>query len=297
MSASCTFSKGIEVKGVVVSYDDLKILENICVNIRKGTLVALLGPNGCGKTTLLKTINGMLKVTGGVIFVNGKSTESTDPVQMARTMGVVSQVHRSTFPFTVEDVVLTGRMPHISMFSMPAESDFKKVGELLEMLGIDHLRKKPYTLISGGERQLVMIAKALAQEPEFLLLDEPTSFLDLKNQVHVLSMVVRQTRSRNITVLMTLHDPNHALLFADEIVLMKKIRVSNGNVGPKPGKGDAFSSDRIENIVASGDPRSVMTPANIKEAYGIDVEVLDHNGRRLVLPISEIIEDEKRKSE
>lgn len=280
--------EGIYVDGVEVGYDDHKVIENIYVKIRKGTVVALLGPNGCGKTTLLKTINGLLKPNIGFVYVNGKSTEKISPVQMARTMGVVSQIHRSTFPFTVEDVVLTGRMPYISLFSMPVKSDYEKVDELLTLLGIGHLKKKPYTLISGGERQLVMIAKALAQEPEFLLLDEPTSFLDLKNQIHVLSMVVRQTRKKNITVLMTLHDPNHALLFADEIVLMRKVR--NSNSGPNAARCPYDISPMVgkDNIVASGDPLTVMTPSNIKEAYDIDVEVLDHNGRRLILPLSEL---------
>lgn len=279
---------GISVNGVEVGYDDHKVIHNIHIKIRKGTVVALLGPNGCGKTTLLKTINGMLKPTSGLVYVNGRSTGSTSPAQMARTMGVVSQTHRSTFPFTVQDVVLTGRMPYISLFSMPAKNDYEKVDDLLGILGIGHLKRKPYTLISGGERQLVMIAKALAQEPEFLLLDEPTSFLDLKNQIHVLSMVVRQTRKRNITVLMTLHDPNHALLFADEIVLMRKLPQSNSSTGTEKSSHGSSSMVGKDNIVACGDPFTVMTPSNIKEAYDIEVEVLDHNGRRLVLPMSEL---------
>lgn len=281
-------SGGIYVDGLEVGYDYHKVIHNIRVKIRKGTVVALLGPNGCGKTTLLRSINGMLKPTSGSVYVNGKSTEGTSPAQMARTMGVVSQTHKSTFPFTVQDVVLTGRMPYISLFSTPEKSDYVKVEEMLAILGISHLKKKPYTLISGGERQLVMIAKALAQEPEFLLLDEPTSFLDLKNQIHVLSMVVRQTRKRNITVLMTLHDPNHALLFADEIVLMRKLPVPNGGSGTDHGPHEPSSLVGKGNIVAYGDPFSVMTPSNIKEAYDVDVEVLDHNGRRLILPLSKL---------
>jgi iron complex transport system ATP-binding protein len=137
---------------------------------------------------------------------------------------------------------------------------------VLKTLGIPHLAEKPYTAISGGERQLAMIARALAQEPEFLLLDEPTTFLDLKNQMRVLSLVTGLAREKSMTVIMTLHDPNHALMYSDEVVLLAKLDGHQGNV------------------VAAGESLKVMTPENIRMAYGVEVEIIEHNERKIIVP-------------
>jgi len=178
----------------------------------------------------------------------------------------------------VLDIVLTGRMPYISTFSMPGEDDLEIAIQSLTKVGIGHLSHRPYTQISGGERQLAMIARALAQEPRFLILDEPTSYLDFKNQVVVLKMVTDLARKGDFTVVMTLHDPNHALIFSDEVVLMRKLE-AEGDGGGLPGDGSKG------NVVAFGVPAEVMTPLNIAEAYGIGVEIVEHNGRRILLPL------------
>lgn len=264
--AKCA-ADGIVVSDVTFGYDSSAILSRISLEIRKGTVVALLGPNGCGKTTLLRIINGSLKSDRGAIYLDGSDLARTDVRKIARKLGQVSQSHKASFPFTVLDVVLTGRAPYIGAFSSPGQADLSLCRDIIGRLGIACLSARDYTKISGGERQLVLIARALAQEPEFLLLDEPTTFLDLKNQIHILRTVVRLAREKQITVLMTLHDPNHALMFADTIILMRR---------------PALNGD---NVVAVGPPARAITPENVLDAYGVSVDVVDHRGHKLIVPI------------
>lgn len=285
-------NKGISVENLSLSYEKNLVLNNINLSIKKGSVVTLVGPNGCGKTTLLKIINGFLRQNKGTVYIDSRNIEEIANRELARILGHVSQMHKSSFPFSVLDVVLTGRMPYISMFSTPGKKDAEKALEVLEFMGIAHFAQRPYTQISGGERQLVMIAKALAQEPDFLLLDEPTSFLDLKNQIHVLKTIINLSKTRNITVLMTLHEPNHALLFSDEIILLRKLHgLEKGNSSKRYGNNLNASPEKeislafsVENIVSSGAPEKVMTPEKIKEAYGIDVDILEHKGKRMIVP-------------
>jgi len=166
---------------------------------------------------------------------------------------------------------------------LPGEGDLEIAERSLSKVGMGHLSQRPYTQISGGERQLTMIALALAQEPRFLILDEPTSYLDFKNQVLVLKMVTELARKGDFTVVMTLHDPNHALMFSDEVVLMRKLAGGSD----ENGKDTSLRNDETSrgNVVAFGRPSEVMTPENIAEAYGIKVEILEHNGRRILLPL------------
>jgi len=155
----------------------------------------------------------------------------------------------------------------------------------LEAVGAAHLSERPYTQISGGERQMVMIARALAQEPRFLLLDEPTSYLDFKNQVNVLRTVKSIASTEGVTVIMTLHDPNHALAYSDRVVLMRRLPPEAEGGG---GRGDLDLEGRRSsrgNLVAYGRPEEVMTPENIDEAYGMKVEILEIDGRRIILPL------------
>ena len=275
---------GITAQNIKLSYDNELVLNNINLSIKKGSVVTLVGPNGCGKTTLLKIINGFLRQYDGVVYIDNRKTEHISNLERAKILSYVSQLHKSSFPFSVLDVVLTGRMPYISTFSTPGKKDIEKAHEILDFLGIGHFAHKPYTQISGGERQMVMIAKALVQEPAFLLLDEPTSFLDLKNQIHVLQTITDLSRTKNITVLMTLHEPNHAMLFSDEIILLRKLDHENHGFAVSPEKGTVLTYP-VNNIVVSGAPEKVMTPEKIKEAYGIQVDVLEHKGKRIIMPV------------
>lgn len=268
--------RGIIVENVSISYGNHTVLKDVYLKINPGGIMTLLGPNGCGKTTLLKVINGLLRPSQGQIFIEGRASNLIGQMEQARLIGYVPQAQRASFPFTVMDIVLTGRMPHLSMFAQPGPDDVKKAKLALEMVGATHLTERPYTQISGGERQLVMIARALAQEPKYLLLDEPTSYLDFKNQILILKMITDIARKQGVTVVMTLHDPNHSLMFSDEIVLLRKLSgLNNGH----------DHHDNLSNLVAVGTPLDVMTEHNIKDAYGLDVDIVDVKGRRLLLPL------------
>jgi len=266
---------GITVEDVTLSYGNSLVLGGVSLALRRGEIITLLGPNGCGKTTLLKVINGLLHPSQGRVCINGKEITGFGQAELARLIGYVPQAQRSSFPFSVLDIVLTGRMPHLSVLAQPGQDDVNKSLRALDLVGVSHLASRPYTQISGGERQLVMIARALAQEPGYLLLDEPTSYLDFKNQIHILKMIRGIAHRQEMTVVMTLHDPNHALMFSDEIVLLRKLNGLDGTSDLK---------SLPSNLVAVGDPYEVMTPENIKDAYGVDVEILEVKGRRMLLP-------------
>jgi len=268
---------GVVTKGISLRYGARTVLDQVDLHLKKGEVITLLGPNGCGKTSLLKVINGLLPPSQGEVYVDGKHTARMGQMELARLMGYVPQNQRQSFPFTALDIVLTGRMPHLSVLAQPGAADVEKAQRALDMVGALHLASRPYTQISGGERQLVIIARALAQEPSFLLLDEPTSSLDFKNQVSVLKMINRISKEEAVTVIMTLHDPNHAMMFSDEIVLLRRLlpheELSRGVLS------------HHQNVIASGKPHEVMTPENIRTAYGIDVEVLEVHGKRILFPL------------
>ncbi|MDO9573594.1 MAG: ABC transporter ATP-binding protein, partial [Candidatus Contubernalis sp.] len=167
----------MEFENVSISYGKQVILSNLNLNIPSGKITGILGPNGCGKTTMLLAAQGLLPIKG-LLWVKGREVGSYNRIELARVMGVVPQIHQLSFPCTVLDMVLTGRAAYISY--LPQKKDYQVAHESLELTGIQHLSDKVYTRISGGERQLVMIARALCQEPEIILFDEPTSFLDLR---------------------------------------------------------------------------------------------------------------------
>jgi iron complex transport system ATP-binding protein len=239
----------------------------------------MLGPNGCGKTTLLRIIGKLLPATGGAVRVAGRDIGAMSQAELSRLVASVAQGQRTTFPFSVLDILLTGRMPYVSTFASPRESDVRICRDVLDRFGIRHLEQQPITRLSGGERQLVMIARALAQEPRVLLLDEPTTYLDLRNQVRVLETIGHLARSQDVTVLMTIHEPNQAFAYADAVVLLRKLAVLDGVDPTTAGRRDHASS-----VIASGAPQAVLTPANVHEAYGVGVDVIEHGRRRLVVP-------------
>ena len=256
-------SKIFEINGAEFSYNSTeKIFKDINFSLEKGDVLCILGPNGAGKSTLIKCMNGLLKLNSGNIFLEGQNIYSKNKNDLAKIIGYIPQYHSTTFAFTVLDVVLMGRAPHLNLTSSPGKKDLKIAEEALESLEILDLKDKPYTQISGGERQMVLIARVLAQQPKILLLDEPTSHLDFGNQIRTLEIINKLSRN-GLSVIMTSHFPDHAFLSSNQVAIM--------NHGT---------------IMEIGKPESVITEKNMRSAYGIDVKILDvDENRKACIPM------------
>ena len=215
---------------LTIGYSDRVVGRGLNVALAQGEVLALLGPNGGGKTTLLKTLLGILNPRAGEVAIGGRSLAGISIRERARLIAYVPQVHVPTFAFTVESVVLMGRTAHGTLFSRPSAHDRAVATRVLEQFGIPHLAARPYTMISGGERQLALLARALAQEPQFVVLDEPTASLDFGNQGKVMREI-RALAASGHGVLFTTHDPNHALRAADRAYLLRDgERIAEGSV-------------------------------------------------------------------
>lgn len=238
-----------------------RILKGVGFTLHKGEVAALLGANGAGKTTLFQCLTGYWRPCAGRIALGRDDLGALPPRERALRLAVVPQEHAPPFAYHVRDVVLMGRAPHIGAFGGPGAKDRAVAEDALAAVGILALAERDYTRISGGERQLVLTARALAQQAPILLLDEPTAHLDLRNQLLVLERICEAARTRGLTVLMTLHDPNLALMFADRVLLLH-------------GGG----------IVADGRPDAVITREVLAEICDIAADVVDVFGRRVVVP-------------
>jgi len=250
----------IKIENLCFSYNGFFEIYNINFELKKGEITTLLGPNGSGKTTLLKCVYGILKPKDGCIYLDGKSLLELSQPELAKNIGCVPQIHNPVFPFKTIDVVVMGRTPYISMFSSPPIKDYKSAREIISELGISNLAERPYTMISGGEQQLVLMARALMQNPKLLLLDEPVAHLDIKNKVKVLSMVKKIAEKMKIAVLMTIHDPNDAIRFSHNIALMKE------------GK-----------IIDYGYPDKVINEESLQEIYNMPFIILNQDNHKIVM--------------
>lgn len=219
----------LEVDSLSYSYGKEPVFENVSFSLRSGEVMCILGPNGSGKSTLLKCIAGIFKPAAGSVHIMGKDTASLGAGNIARRIGYVPQQNEVVFPFTVLDFVVMGRTPHISIFASPGAKDMEIAGESLEMVGIADLAERTLGSLSGGQRQMVLIARALAQQPTLLLLDEPTAHLDFGNQVLVLE-VVQKLASSGISIVMNTHTPDHAFLVGSRAAALCDRRLVVGEV-------------------------------------------------------------------
>jgi len=235
------------------------VLQGLALDILPGTITVILGPNGTGKTTLLHIILGLLAPQAGTIVINGKPQAYYSRRQMSRLIGLVPQSEYMPFEFSVIEFVLLGRAPYLSPWEMPSEADRQIALDALHAIGLEHLANRPTPSLSGGERQLAMVARALAQTPRILLLDEPTSHLDLSNRDRVLS-VLRKLARDGVTIVFTTHDPNLAAATADQVVLLRQGA-----------------------IVAVGPMSTALTSEHLSLTYGIPIQVVNHHGRPLVV--------------
>jgi len=253
----------LKVENVSFAYDSTDVLQDVCFDVRKGDILGIVGPNGSGKTTLLKCLNRVLKPKSGAVLVGIQNIGRMRRKQIAREMGVVPQDSSVNFPFTVLEIVLMGRTPHLKLLSGESAEDLRIVRQAMARAGVDHLADRRINEISGGQRQLVFIARALAQAPRVLLLDEPTLHLDINHQLEILELLKDLAHREKITTVWVSHDLNLAARYSDGLILLHR-----------------------GIIIASGSPQSVLTRENIREAYGVEVEInLTDSGFPYIVPL------------
>jgi iron complex transport system ATP-binding protein len=231
----------LAVEDLSFDYVTQPILRNIEFSVAPGTLCGLLGPNGSGKSTLFKCINGLLKPRQGRVCIGEQSIAHLSRPTIAGIMAVVPQQTTVAFAFSALQMVLMGRASRLSAMGRPSETDIRNAAAVLADLGISHLKNRAFNALSGGERQIVLLARALFQSPSILLLDEPTAHLDFKNQYRVMDIVQEMTRRHDLTTLITLHDPNLAVRYCRQLVMLKQ-----GRVHRQGTTADVFEQQAIE---------------------------------------------------
>jgi iron complex transport system ATP-binding protein len=236
-------------ENVSFGFPEKPVLQNISLTVHKGEIISLLGPNGSGKTTLLKTLLGLYQLDKGRVLFEGRSIASLRKKSLARNIAYVPQVHRASFAYRVIDVVLMGRIPHKTFFSRFSPADLEIALDSLDKLSILHLKDKPYTQISGGERQLTLIARAMTQEAHTFIMDEPANGLDYGNQIKLLEGLM-DLGDEGYTFVKSTHFPDHALWIADRVIMLKE-----------------------GSIIADGAPDDVITSENLFALYGREVNV------------------------
>lgn len=234
-----------------ISYGNINIIEDLNLEIPKGKITAIIGPNGCGKSTTLKAMARILQPKGGTIYLDGKEIEKQSTKEIAKKMAILPQTPEAPSGLTVSELVTYGRFPHQNGFGRLTAEDRKVVNWSLEVTGMIQYKNRAIDALSGGQRQRVWIAMALAQETDLILLDEPTTYLDLAHQLEVLELLQRLNQEQGRTVVMVLHDLNHAARFADYMVAM-----------------------RAGKLIREGTPEEVMTSETLREVFHIDAEIV-----------------------
>ncbi len=235
----------IAVSNLSFSYDDRLILKQISFAAQDNQLLSILGANGVGKSTLFRCMLGLLKGYSGEILLHGKNLKTMSIIEIAKSVAYIPQSHYPSFNYSVFDMVLMGTTHQVSMISKPGKKQLQLVEQALERLGICHLKNRGYTQISGGERQLVLMARALVQEAKILILDEPTANLDYGNQIRVLTQI-KSLAKEGYTIIQSTHNPDQTFLFSDTVMAMK-----DGEIAAWGQPGDIFTEDLIRNLYAA----------------------------------------------
>jgi iron complex transport system ATP-binding protein len=259
-----TTSHTLEAAGLTLGYRDRTVVDGLDLAVPPGRITAVVGANACGTSTLLRSMSRLLAPRGGQVLLDGREVHRTPAKELARTLGLLPQSPLAPEGITVADLVGRGRHPHQRVLSRWSRDDDRAVAAALEATGTVELAERPVDELSGGQRQRVWIAMVLAQETDLLLLDEPTTFLDVSHQVEVLDLLTDLNRDRGTTIVMVLHDLNLAARYADHLVAMAGGRV-----------------------LAAGDPSDVLTPETVREVFGLESRVITDplSGRPLMLPV------------
>ena len=250
----------LRVHGLHFRYKNIDALKHVGIGLNKGEVLSIVGPNGAGKTTLLKCIVGIVKPDNGTVLIDGKDTSRMKRLDLARCIGYVPQSTPSKFPITVFDAVLMGRRPYIVW--KPSERDLEIVADLLRSMGLEDMALRDFDHLSGGQKQKVLLARAFAQDTDYLLLDEPTSNLDLRHQMEVMEMISGMVKKKGMAAILAVHDLNLASRFSDTVVMLNAGRV-----------------------FCSGKPMEVMTVENIRSVYGVEATINQNDGNPYILPI------------
>jgi len=248
----------LKVKDLVFAYSRVTILDRVSLELEKSEVLGVIGPNGTGKSTLIRCMNRVLNPQSGTITLDGVDIRDMTRMEIARKLGYVPQNSKNSFPATVFDTILMGRRPHGGWKS--SSSDIKKALEVLKLVGLEDLAMRDFTELSGGQQQKVVLARALVQEAEVLLLDEPTSNLDVRQQLETMEIIRRLAKERGISAVMAVHDLNLAARYADRILMLKD--------------GCVFDA---------GEPFSVLTEENIRAVYGVETVVKEDDSRPYIL--------------
>lgn len=261
----------IKINDLVFSYSSVPVLRDITIDLTGPKFVSIMGPNGVGKSTLIHCINKILTPTSGTVMIDDRNVKDISLKEMAKNVGYVPYTSSDTFPLNVVDTVLMGRHPHSQWGSLDKDLDI--VYDTLRMLGISSLAMRSFNELSAGQHQKVVLARGLVQEPSILLLDEPTSNLDVRHQLDVTRLLKQLSVDKQILVIMISHDINIAAKYSDEVIMM-----SGGTV------------------FAVGTPKDVITPENLREVYGVEAAVIEDMGVPHVILRSAIPMDEDEKS-
>jgi len=261
----------ISIENISFSYEKHQVFKQINLTTNAGEVFCLMGKNGCGKSTLIDCILGIHKIDEGNITISGKKNSSYKAGELARKISYVPQVHDKSFPYLVKEIVLMGRTTYINGFGTPEKIDREIVESVMEEIGIGHLSNRPYTQVSGGEMQMIALARALVQETPIIIMDEPTAHLDYYNELYFLEKVSKILETSNKTIVMATHSPNQAFYLE--------------NIGVNVRVG--LMKDGALKVV--GTPSQVLTPESIADIYGIEANIMSDNMRKQIIPIRTII--------
>jgi iron complex transport system ATP-binding protein len=240
----------LDISNISLSFRDKLILSNVSLEVSAGEFFVIIGPNGAGKTSLLKVLSGLQKAQKGTVTIKDKNILNYRRRNLSQIMAIVPQHIEVGFPFTVADTVIMGRSPHLGILGMEGENDFRIAEEAMKFTDVSHLTDRKLFQLSGGELQRVIIARAICQQPEIILLDEPTTALDPAHQLKIMDLMEKFRREHGTTIIMVSHDLNLASMYGDRVLLLKSGRV-----------------------VKTGDPKSVLNKELLEDSYGCRIQV------------------------